>query len=100
MHVDSNYLCDTFDQNYKLNQQNGDAKNPEEYKRRLYQELLNRDTEKNVNEHSQFLTLNFTDQCLEHQYRYSRDITSCISLLSLPLTLLACSFSYLIIGPL
>ncbi|CAG2109435.1 unnamed protein product [Medioppia subpectinata] len=75
-----------------------DIKDPEEYKRRLYQELLNRDGEKNMSEHTQPFTLNFKDKTFEHQYRNSRDITSCVSLVGLPLTLFCYLIAYLLIG--
>ncbi len=76
----------------------GDVKDPEEYKRRLHQELLSRDSEKNVSEHTEVLTLSFKDKNFEHQYRNSRDITSCVSLLGLPLTLFCYLIAYLLIG--
>ncbi len=81
-----------------LTSSSGEAKDPEEYKRRLYQELLSRDSEKNVSEHTQLLTLSFKDKNFEHQYRNSRDITSCVSLLGLPLTLFCYLIAYLLIG--
>ena len=75
-----------------------DVKDPEEYKKRLYQELLSRDSEKNVSEHTEPFSLSFKDKNFEHQYRNSRDITSCVSLVGLPLTLFCCLIAYLLIG--
>ncbi|XP_054157897.1 adenylate cyclase type 3-like [Oppia nitens] len=75
-----------------------EVKDPEEYKRRLYQELLSRDGDKNVSEHTQTFSLHFKDDNFEHQYRNSRDITSCVSLVGLPLTLFCYLIAYLLVG--
>ena len=75
-----------------------EVKDAEEYKRRLYQELLNRDSEKTVSEHTEPFTLNFKEKSFERQYRNSRDITSCVSLVGLPLTLFCYLVAYLLIG--
>lgn len=77
----------------------GEIVNVVEYNRRLRFELLNRDCEKNLSKHCRPLTASFLDAQYEHQYRYTRDVTSCVSLLGLPLTLLSCFVVYLLLEP-
>ncbi|RWS16973.1 hypothetical protein B4U79_05975 [Dinothrombium tinctorium] len=77
----------------------GEIRNVEEYNRRLRHELLNRDNDKNVVKNTSLLTLSFKDDNYEHQYRNSTDITGCVSLLGLPLTLSCCLLVYFLIGP-
>ncbi|RWS28486.1 hypothetical protein B4U80_09437, partial [Leptotrombidium deliense] len=77
----------------------GEIKNVEEYNRRLRQELLNRDNDKNILKHTSPLTLSFKDENYEGQYRNANDITGCVSLLGLPLTLFCCLLVYFFVGP-
>lgn len=58
----------------------------EEYRRRLHRELLERDTEKNLREHANPLTLSFRDGEFEAQYRTTRDASSCVALAAFPVT--------------
>ena len=76
-----------------------DIKNPEVYKRRLHGELIHRDSEQIISTHTNPLTLAFRDASLEAQYRDSRDITSCVALVGLPLTLGCISLAYFLVGP-
>ena len=89
-------------QTTKLNQQEiqEDVKDPQVYKRRLHAELIHRDSEKNIAEHTDLVTLSFKDATMEQQYRESHDITSCVSLLGLPLTLFTYLLAFFLIGPL
>lgn len=76
-----------------------DIKDPEVYKRRLHTELINRDLEKNIFEHTNLLSLTFKNQSIEKEFRESRDLTSCISLIGLPLTLFCYLITFILIGP-
>ena len=76
-----------------------DIKDPEVYKRRLHAELIHRDSEQNISARTNPLTLAFRDLPLEQKYRDSHDITSCVSLLGLPLTLFAVMLAYFFVGP-
>ena len=71
----------------------------EEYNRRLLHELLNRESSKSVRKNSHTFTLGFSDENYEHQWKYIKDITSCISLLGLPLSCITISLVFLFIGP-
>lgn len=76
-------------------------KNPEVYKRRLHAELLHRDNDAaNIEQQTHSLTLAFTSNEVEEAYTNSTDITSCVSLLGLPLTLSTYLVANLLVGPL
>lgn len=76
-------------------------KNPEVYKRRLHAELLHRDTDAaNIDRQTHSLTLAFKDNEVEKAYTNSTDITSCVSLLGLPLALSTYLVANLLVGPL
>lgn len=77
----------------------GEIINLDEYNRRLRHELLNRDSTKSVKQRLKPLTSTFRDSTYEHAYANTRDVTSCISLLGLPITLVACLVVYLLVGP-
>lgn len=72
---------------------------PEIYKRRLHSELIHRDSQQHITTRTNVVTLSFIDGTLETEYRNSRDTTSCISLLGLPLTLFATTLSFILVGP-
>ena len=76
-----------------------DIKDPEIYKQRLHAELIHRESEKNIAEHTDLFSLTFKNSDIEQEYRESRDITSCISLLGLPFTLFIYLLSFVLIGP-
>ena len=71
----------------------------EEYNRRLLHELLNRESESSVRRKTRTCSMKFVDSENERQWRNTQDVTSCVSLVSLPLTLASCFLSYLLIGP-
>ena len=77
----------------------GEIINIEEYNKRLLHELLNRESGRNVRKNSNNFTLGFSDGNYEHQWKYIKDITSCISLLGLPLSCITFSLVFLLIGP-
>ncbi|XP_064481117.1 adenylate cyclase type 3-like isoform X2 [Ornithodoros turicata] len=58
----------------------------EEYRRRLHRELLERDTEKNLREHANPMTLSFRDNEFESQYCTTHDASSCVALAAFPVT--------------
>lgn len=79
----------------------GAIRDPEEYKRRLHEELLSRNRSQNrgMDHQIRSLSLNFRNRDYEEQFRETADIASSISLAGLPLTL-TCSFvSYLLTQP-
>ncbi|KAI1300191.1 Adenylate cyclase type 3 [Halotydeus destructor] len=77
----------------------GEIINYAEYNRRLRHELLNRDCAKSMRKHARPITSRFRDASYEHSYANTRDVTSSVSLLGLPVTLMSCLFAYLLIGP-
>lgn len=77
----------------------GEIVNVEEYNKRLLHELLNRESGRSVRKNSNSFTLGFSDHNYEHQWKYIKDITSCISLLGLPLSMVTISLVFLFIGP-
>lgn len=77
----------------------GEIINVEEYNRRLLHELLNRESESSVRHKTRSISMRFVDEDSERQWMNTPDVTSCLSLVSLPLTLASCFLSYLMTGP-
>ncbi|XP_035213783.1 adenylate cyclase type 3-like [Stegodyphus dumicola] len=69
----------------------------EDYKARLHEELLGRDTKGHIREHANILTLFFKNPVLEKEFRKIKDTVSVVSLSGLPLILFFCTAAYFLV---
>lgn len=76
---------------------NGDKNFEEDYKARLHEELLGRDTKGHIRENANVLTLSFKDTNLEQEFRKIKDSVSVVSISGLPLILFFCSAAYFLV---
>ncbi|KAG1693336.1 Adenylate cyclase type 3 [Nymphon striatum] len=73
--------------------------NAEEYRNRLYQELLSRGHERKLYRRANSLTLSFEDERLEQEYSSSKEEGWSISVVSAPITFMFSSLAYKCILP-
>ncbi|XP_054718296.1 adenylate cyclase type 3-like isoform X2 [Uloborus diversus] len=69
----------------------------EDYKARLHEELLGRDTKGHLKQHANPLTLFFKDAKLEKEFRNLKDTVSAVSISGLPVILFFCSAAYFLV---
>ncbi|XP_022235664.1 adenylate cyclase type 3-like, partial [Limulus polyphemus] len=96
-----NEVCLTTkeEESHKPHEVRFDVSSDEEYKERLHRELLSRESDRNMWEHSRFFTLRFKSLDLERQYRGRRAITIMVSMAGFLLVLLSCDFADLVLVP-
>ncbi|XP_076329995.1 adenylate cyclase type 3-like [Tachypleus tridentatus] len=84
---------------YKPRDVRFDVRSDEEYKERLHRELLSRESDRNIWEHSRLFTLRFKSLNLERQYRGRRAITIMVSMAGFLLVISSCDFADLVLVP-
>ncbi|XP_046402579.1 adenylate cyclase type 3 [Ischnura elegans] len=80
-------------------EEGGEGKEEDEFKRRLRQDLINRDGHSELAKHINFFTLSFRDPAVERDYHRHRESFSGASVLALPLVLLLVAAAQLIVLP-
>ncbi|XP_042903090.1 adenylate cyclase type 3 isoform X2 [Parasteatoda tepidariorum] len=90
---------DVEEEEGELSKLTGDSdKNFEEdYKARLHEELLGRDTKSHIRQQANPLTLFFKEPKLETEFRKIKDTVSVVSISGLPLILVFCTAAYFLV---
>ncbi|GBN02686.1 Adenylate cyclase type 3 [Araneus ventricosus] len=76
---------------------NGEKNFEEDYKARLHQELLGRETKGHIRQQANPLTLFFKDPKLETEFRKIKDTVSLVSISGLPVISIFCTVAYFLV---